>query len=146
MIERLLNLFWIATGFGAAATALQMKLSGPSGPDSGLFPFIAGTLVGLGGLALMFTRSNAATAIEWPNRVGFWRIGGVVCGILVMILLLPYTGFGVASFVTMIVLVRFVEGVDWLQSIVLSLASVAGVIVLFGQLLGMPLPRGPWGF
>lgn len=146
MIERFVNVFWIALGFGAAAMALQMKLTGPYGPDSGLFPFIAGAMVGLGGLALMFARGHAAANIEWPSRTGFWRVGGVIAGMAVLILLLPYVGFGVASFVTMIILMRFVERVDWRQSIVMSLASVFGVIVVFGHLLEMQLPRGPWGF
>jgi putative tricarboxylic transport membrane protein len=146
MIERFVNLFWITLGFGAAVMALQMKLTGPYGPDSGLFPFIAGAMVGLGGLTLMFARSHAVAAIEWPSRTGFWRVGGVISGMAVLVLLLPYVGFGLSSFVTMIILIRFVERVGWLQSIALSLASVAGVIVLFGHLLEMPLPRGPWGF
>ena len=146
MIERFVNLFWIALGFGAAAMALQMKLTGPYGPDSGLFPFVAVAMVGLGGLVLMVARSHAVARIEWPSRTGFWRVGGVIAGMAVLVLLLPYVGFGLASFVTMIILIRVVERVGWPQSIVLSLASVAGVIVLFGHLLEMQLPRGPWGF
>lgn len=146
MIERFVNVFWIALGFGAAAMALQMKLTGPYGPDSGLFPFIAGAMVGLGGLALMFARGHAVAKIEWPSRTGFWRVAGVTGGMAVLILLLPYVGFGIASFVTMIILMRFVERVGWRQSIVMSLASVLGVIVVFGHLLEMQLPRGPWGF
>lgn len=146
MIERFVNLFWIGLGLAASAMALQMDLVGPFGPDSGLFPFLAGAMVGLGGLALMFARSHAVETIDWPSRTGALRVGGVIGGIGVMIVLLPFAGFGLASFVTMIVLVRFVERVHWMSAIALSLASVACVIVVFGQFLGMQLPRGPWGF
>jgi putative tricarboxylic transport membrane protein len=146
MIERFVNLFWIGLGLAASAMALQMDLVGPFGPDSGLFPFLAGGMVGLGGLALMFARSHAVGTIDWPSRTGALRVGGVIAGMSVMMVLLPYVGFGLASFVTMIVLIRFVERVHWGSSIALSLASVACVIVVFGQFLGMQLPRGPWGF
>ena len=146
MIERLVNLFWIALGFAAAAAALQMKLTGPYGPDSGLFPFVAGSMVGLGGIALVFARSHRAGHIEWPTLKGFLRVGGVVGGMALMIVLLPFAGFGLASFVTMIILIRFVEGVGWVQSVALSLLTVACVIFVFGNMLSMQLPRGPWGF
>jgi putative tricarboxylic transport membrane protein len=146
MIERLVNLFWIALGFGAAAAALQMKLTGPWGPDSGLFPFVAGSMVGLGGVALLFARGHRTGHVEWPSRKGFLRVGGVIGGMALLIVLLPYAGFGLASFLTMIILIRFVEGVGWVQSVTLSLLTVASVIFVFGSMLSMQLPRGPWGF
>ena len=46
----------------------------------------------------------------------------------------------------MIILIRFVEGVGWVQSVALSLLTVACVIFVFGNMLSMQLPRGPWGF
>ena len=48
--------------------------------------------------------------------------------------------------ITMLILLRTVEKSRWLASIALSLASVAGVMFLFGYLLELQLPRGPWGF
>lgn len=146
MIERFVNLFWVALGLGAAALALQLDLKGPFGPDSGLFPFVSGLLVASGGVALMFARSHAVERIDWPSRIGMLRVAGVIAGLAALIGLLPYVGFGLASFITMIILIRFVERVNWLSSLTLSLGSVACVIVVFGQFLGMQLPRGPWGF
>jgi hypothetical protein len=46
----------------------------------------------------------------------------------------------------MMILLKLVERTGWLQSVALSVGSVAAVIGLFDKLLGMPLPRGPWGF
>jgi len=146
MIERFVNLFWIALGFGAAVMALKMNLSGPYGPDSGLFPFLSSVMVCLSGLGLMFDRSSSAANIDWPSSEGFWRVAGVIFGMVALIFLLPYVGFALASFITMIILIRFVERVEWKQSILLSVCSVLSVQILFGYLLDMQLPRGPWGF
>ena len=39
-----------------------------------------------------------------------------------------------------------VEKSGWLFSIALAFISVVVVVWLFGRVLGMPLPRGPWGW
>ena len=46
----------------------------------------------------------------------------------------------------MIILLRAVEKSGWLFSIALAFASVVVVVWLFGRVLGMTLPRGPWGW
>jgi hypothetical protein len=70
----------------------------------------------------------------------------VVIGLAVMAAALPYAGFAVSGAVTMLVLLRTAGSSGWVESVVLSLASVATVIWIFGHLLGMILPRGPWGW
>ena len=45
MFERSLNVFWILLGAAAATYAWTLGLAGPSGPESGLFPFIAALIV-----------------------------------------------------------------------------------------------------
>jgi hypothetical protein len=35
---------------------------------------------------------------------------------------------------------------SWAASIALALVSVVAVVWLFGNVLGMALPRGPWGW
>ena len=71
---------------------------------------------------------------------------GVVVGLALMAGAIPYLGFAAASAVTMIVLLRTVERSSWIGSIALTVGTVAGVMWLFGHVLGMPLPRGPWGW
>jgi hypothetical protein len=71
---------------------------------------------------------------------------GVAAGLAFMAISIPYLGFAVAGFVTMIILLRAVERSGWLFSIALACISVAGVVWLFGRVLGLTLPRGPWGW
>lgn len=146
MIERLVNLTWISLGGAAAILSWRMGLTGPYGPDSGLFPFIAGLLVCAGGVSLMLTKNNVVVGLEWPDRQGWTRIAGVVAGLGFISASIPYLGFAVAGVITMLILLRTVEQSSWISSIMLAVTSVAVTLFLFGYLLELQLPRGPWGF
>jgi putative tricarboxylic transport membrane protein len=146
MFERVLNGFWILLGAASAAYAWKLGLVGPSGPESGLFPLIAALIVMGTGVALMVTPSHRATAPEFPRDAALHRVLGVVAGLALMAVALPYLGFAVAGALTMLVLLRTVERVSWTGSVARALGSVVVVMWLFGNVLGMPLPRGPWGW
>ena len=146
MFERSLNVFWIVLGGAIVAQSWRIGISGPSGPESGLFPLIAGLIMAATGLLLLLKASTAAQAVQWPRGAGMLRVAGVVAGIAVMAIGVDYLGFIIASSVTMLVLLRTIERANWLGSVVLTVGSVAAVAGIFGHLLGMPLPRGPWGW
>ena len=146
MAERALNVFWILLGAAAAAHAWTIGLTGPSGPESGLFPLLAGLIVAGAGVALLLIPSQRAGAPAWPRGAALVRVLGVVAGLALMAVAIPYLGFAAASAITMIVLLRTVERSSWIGSIALTIGAVAGVMWLFGHALGMPLPRGPWGW
>jgi putative tricarboxylic transport membrane protein len=146
MIERTLNLFWILLGAAAAAYAWTLGIVGPSGPESGLFPFISALIILGAGVVLLLQRSGDAAAPDFPRGAALGRVLGVVAGLAFMAVSIPFLGFAVSGFVTMIILLRAVEKSGWLFSIALAVASVAVVVGLFGHVLGMTLPRGPWGF
>jgi len=146
MAERALNVFWILLGAATAAHAWTIGLTGPSGPDSGLFPLLAGLIVAGAGAALLCLPAHRAVAPAWPRGAALARVLGVVAGLALMAGAIPYLGFAAASAVTMLVLLRTVERSSWIGSIALTIGTVAGVMWLFGHVLGMPLPRGPWGW
>jgi len=146
MIERTLNLFWILLGAAAAAYAWTLGIVGPSGPESGLFPFIAALIIMSAGVVLLLQPSSRAGAPHFPRGAALGRVLGVVSGLAFMAVSIPFAGFAISGFITMIVLLRTVEKSGWLFSIALAAVSVAVVMLLFGHVLGMTLPRGPWGW
>jgi putative tricarboxylic transport membrane protein len=146
MFERALNAFWILLGAAAAAYAWTLGVVGPAGPESGLFPLIAALIIMGAGIVLLVGRSASQHTAEFPRGAALGRILGVVGGLAVMALGMPYLGFAATGAITMIILLRTVEQSSWIESIVLTLASVVAVVWLFGHVLGMILPRGPWGF
>jgi hypothetical protein len=146
MVERVINAFWVALGAAAAVHAAKLGLVGPSGPESGLFPLLAALIVLGAGLALLLRPSTHAAAPRWPQGAALKRVAGIVIGIALMALALPYLGFALTGAVTMLVLLRLTGDTGWAGAVGLAAASVAAVVWIFGHLLGMPLPRGPWGW
>lgn len=146
MFERTLNVFWIVFGAASAAYAWPLGMVGPAGPESGLFPFIASIIVSGAGIVLLLRPATQVRALDFPRGAGLWRVVGVILGLIVMAAGMPYLGFSVTSFITMIILLRTVDQSSWLGAIALAFASTVSVFWLFGQMLGMALPRGPWGW
>src|SRR5215471_18595129 len=139
MFERALSAFWILLGAAAAAYAWMLGLIGASGPESGLFPFLAG-------LSSWVRALSANIAPDFPRGDALWRVLGVIAGLAFMAISIPFLGFAVAGFITMIILLRTVEKSSWWFSLALALVAIVVVDWLFGHILGMALPRGPWGW
>jgi len=146
MFERTLNIFWVLLGAAAAAYAWTLGLLGPAGPDSGLFPFLSALIVMGAGVVLLLRSPSGAIAPNFPRGAALGRVIGVAGGLAFLALTMPFLGFAVAAFITMIILLRAVETSGWIFSISLAFLSVVVVVWLFGLVLGMTLPRGPWGW
>lgn len=146
MFERALNAFWILLGAAAAAYAWTLGLVGSSGPESGLFPLITALIIMGAGIVLLVRPSTRTTAPQFPRGAALRRIAGIVAGLAVMAVALPHAGFALTGSLTMVILLRTTGDTSWLGSIAIALASVALVLWLFGYVLGMTLPRGPWGW
>jgi putative tricarboxylic transport membrane protein len=146
MFERALNTFWIVLGAAAAVYAWRLGVAGPSGPESGLFPLIAALIVMGAGIVLMLMRSSRAAAPDFPRGAALGRVLGVTAGLAFMAIGIPYLGFAVTGAITMVILLRAVEKASWAGSVALAVIAVALVVWLFGYVLGMALPRGPWGW
>jgi putative tricarboxylic transport membrane protein len=146
VFERTLNAFWILLGAAAAGYAWTLGLTGPSGPESGLFPLISGLIIMGAGIVLAVRASTRVPAPEFPRGAVLRRIAGIVAGLAFMAIALPYAGFALTGALTMLVLLRTTGDTGWAGSIGLALASVAAVLWIFGHVLGMALPRGPWGW
>jgi putative tricarboxylic transport membrane protein len=146
MFERALNIFWILLGAAAAGYAWTLGIVGSSGPDSGLFPFISALIVMGAGVVLVLQPPDEAVEPDFPRAAALGRVLGVSAGLAFMAISIPFLGFAVAGFVTMIILLRAVEKSGWVFSVSFAFVSVAIVVWLFGRVLSMTLPHGPWGW
>jgi putative tricarboxylic transport membrane protein len=146
MFERAVSVFWIALGAAGAAYSYTLGLAGPSGPESGLFPLLSALIIMLAGILLLAWPASRVAAPEYPRGAALARVLGVVGGLGFMAFGIPFLGFAVTGGITMMILLRTVERARWWESVTLSLASVVVVTWLFGDILGMALPRGPWGW
>lgn len=147
MIERTLNIFWILLGLGTIVNAWSLGLFGPMGPDSGLFPMLCGVIITVCGIVLLFgAKTSRVENPEWPRAGGLGRVLGVIGGLVAMAIALPFLGFAISSVLTTFALLQTVERSRPLESVVLTVVSVAFIMFIFDHLLGMTLPRSPWGW
>jgi putative tricarboxylic transport membrane protein len=146
MFERALNISWVLLGAASAAYAWTLGLVGPSGPDSGLFPFLSALIVMGAGVVLLLRPASGGVAPNFPRGAALGRVLGVAGGLAFLALSIPFLGFAVAAFITMILLLRAVEKSGWVFSVSLAFVSVVVVVWLFGRVLGLTLPHGPWGW
>ena len=90
MFERALNAFWILLGAAAAAYAWTLGLIGASGPESGLFPFLAGLIIMGAGVVLLLRPLSEHIAPDFPRGDGLWRVLGVIAGLAFMAISIPF--------------------------------------------------------
>lgn len=149
-LEQILNLFWLFLGTAICIFSLTLRLYGPSGPESGLVPFLSGLIIGSVGLYLFLSKSTK------QNKVGdskFWefstvrnRVILVLFGFCAMAYLLPELGFVISSVLITTFLLRVLERQNILKAIAIALVCCFAVYALFGIILKIILPVGPFGF
>ncbi len=122
------------TGFGSL-----------SEPDAGAFPFFSGLTVFAGAAAV------AARAFVAPESGGAddIHVGAKLLGLIATmcgwIVLLPVTGFVLATFLVVPVLSKLLGLEGWAKPIGLGFAAAVMVYVLFQRLLFIDLPTGMFG-
>jgi len=147
MIERAINVIWLAVGLATIANAWRLGMLGSMGPDSGLFPMICGLIItGCGITLVVRPKGNHVERPAWPTKAALSRVLGVLGGLAGMAIILPYVGFAVSGAITTFVLLQAVERSRPVESVVITLVSIGFVMYVFDHLLGMTLPRGPWGW
>jgi len=120
-------------------------------PGTGFFPFFAGLVIA-GGSAVTLARSLVGR-VPLDGRIGRSEVvinAGLVAAFIVFLLAAPWLGFTPAA-VPMTFAVGWVSrdqhGRAFLAKLALTaVLVVAGCHIVFGTLLGAPLPAGVFGF
>ncbi len=116
----------------------------------GLFPSIIGWGFAIGGGFLAASALRAGprglprffSAPDW--RAGSGRLLQVVlmfAAIAAFVLFGEFAGFAAIAFIALVAMYAS-AGRGWVQSIVIALGVTVGLQLLFGKLLGVPLPPG----
>ena len=140
-------------GAVAANHARGFGLGTLAEPGAGFFPFWGGMLVAGCSVAIMVSAGVRYRAgwrgevLAPPPAVPNWR-KAVMCvvALFAYAVLLPWIGFAISTFLTMLALSRFDPRTSWRDSALIAGLGAAGFWLLFVRLLGVSFPRSPLVF
>jgi putative tricarboxylic transport membrane protein len=143
--EIALGLAFAAAGAFWVDLALRMPLWDGFAPASGFLPLAYGMLlVGLAFAALL-VESTSADQPE-SERGPMARPMLVIAAMAAGIAGIEPAGFAAAMFLAMLFLFKAAEKLPLLPSLLASAGTAAVLTLVFRTWLGVPLPKGPWGF
>ncbi|NGM22549.1 tripartite tricarboxylate transporter TctB family protein [Roseomonas stagni] len=155
-LDAAVSLFWVLLGIALCWSSKELGLSDPSGPGSGLFPFLAGLLVLAGGVGLLVRHvvtggqpvpGEEIAAQFWEAPGAPFRTAMLIIVVAGMIIAVPWLGFALAGVIGLPILFRVIAPEkSWMAAIVTGVIAAGSMHLLFAVALGTPLPRGPLGF
>lgn len=144
-------LFFVFGGV-AANHARGFGLGTLAEPGAGFFPFWGGILVAGCAAAIVvsaFVRLRAGwrqDAIALPALPNWPKAALCVLALLAYAAMLPWIGFAISTFITMLALSRFDPKTSWRGSFAIAGLGAAGFWFLFVRLLGVSFPVPSVGF
>ncbi len=127
--------------------ALSYQYYGKLVPGPGFFPvWLSGLLVLLSILYIIDSIRSEKVALKdiLPQGKELKKVLALLGGMILFIVMVPYTGFLTASIVLLLIL--FSLDYKWYSGILISGAVGITACYVFKNFLSVPLPPGPFGF
>jgi Tripartite tricarboxylate transporter TctB family. len=127
--------------------SLSYEYYGKVVPGPGLFPqWISGILLVLSVIYLIDSFRSQPVPLKdiLPTGKGLKKVLSMFAAMLLLIILVPYTGFLIASFIMLLIL--FLLEYKWYSSLIISGVVGFTAFYVFKYFLSVPLPVGPLGF
>jgi len=142
--------FFVAIGIIVIVDAVRLGFGwGPSGPESGFFPFYlgVGTLI-CSAVVLSkgfkeFKKEGSGARLI-PKR-GLKPILWVLIPSTMMIILTEFVGLHIAAMIFLAFYMRAVGKIGWITVALVSILLPVSLYVVFDKLFLIPLPTGMWG-
>jgi putative tricarboxylic transport membrane protein len=143
--EAVLGLAFVGAGAFWIVMALKLPMWDGFAPSSGFLPLLYGVLlIGLSIAALLLEAGGgeAQDATVGTDR----RPLLVIAALAAWIAGIEPAGFAASTFLTMLFLFKVAEKLPLLPSLLTAGGSTLALTLIFRTWLGVPLPKGPWGF
>ena len=127
----------------------QMPPSATFGPGPGFLPLWMGVIVG--GLAVilfltaLFRPHDPNEPSLFPARKGLTAVGLVLLGLVLYTVLMETLGFLANTLLFVAFLMAVVQREGFKVTAAVSVLTTAALYIIFHVLLGITLPRGPFG-
>ena len=143
--------FWLVCGAAVCIASLRYGVGSLHAPETGLVPFAAGLAIFI--LALIgFVEStiNQQKGVRWKSLTPEGAKGGrlllTMGSLLAYALLLTPLGFTLCTAVFVSLLLRVGKTHSWKAAIAGGIVTALATYGIFGALLKVQFPQGPWGF
>ncbi|MFC1798332.1 tripartite tricarboxylate transporter TctB family protein [Thermodesulfobacteriota bacterium] len=153
--DRVSSLFWLIVGACICVGALKLSLGKIYKPGPGFFPFLAGAiLIILSSFVLLQSFKGFLTQKEhdrgyqalWSSPQGGLKMICVLTALICYAIGLKFLGFVISTLIFLGFLLKYIGSQRW--SVVLSVSFFGAVLsyIIFEYWLGVPFPKGIFGF
>ena len=149
LADRIAGALLLACGVAFSAAALKFyPYWGPNGPGAGFLPFWLGLAMAvLAAIQLVAAVRSREPGEDWlPEAAGRKRIAVVMCVTVAFVALLKVLGMIAGTAIFLVVLLRWLGGVAWPLTLVVSGATAGLIYLVFSYWLRVPFPVSVFGF
>ena len=149
--ERIGGFFWLLFGCAAMYGGWGLGLGNMQESGSGFLTFVAGAFVSLMALIVIVQsfRGDPAAQVRvsdlWKG-VMWWRAIAITGLILLFIISFETIGFFVCSFLLLVIIMRWLEGLAWMTCLLIPTIATVTTYVVFKTMMKISLPAGILGF
>ena len=136
-------LFFVLIALGSFYEAAKLPFGRTNAPGAGFFPAVLAALLAVVALAGLIAALRGGGKPEGEDSRLVWKkIILTVTALLAFGFIFEYVGYLVTTFLFVAFLLRIVERKSWAQTGAVALSASLVSYVIFGLLLGAPLPAG----
>jgi hypothetical protein len=142
--DRIGGLFFLLVGVWVFSLSIKLPLGKLAQPGPALLPLSLSILLSLAGILIFFS-GNEKTKIDW--RTDLKKMAkplAIILLTLAFIIFMGQLGYLVTAFLYLFSLFFLVCRFRLFAALILSGTLAAGSWYLFGNILGIQLPPGPW--
>jgi putative tricarboxylic transport membrane protein len=146
MRHRVWTLGLLAVSGVYLAAALTFPFGSVARPGPGFFPVGVGVFLCLVAAALVVVvlRGPAIATAPSVEAGAAGRVLATVAGLVGFCLLMPWIGYPTCAFLFVALLLRRLGGAGWFSAVATATLSALVSHYVFGVVLGVPLPAGPF--
>jgi putative tricarboxylic transport membrane protein len=137
------GVLFLGLAVGAFIESMRLPFGTVSTPAAGFFPAVLAVLLAITSLfACVAALRSGSKSVGRAERLTWKKLLLTVGSLLVFAVVFEHLGYLAATFLFIIFLLRTVEQKSWALAIAVGLSASVGSYLIFGLLLGAPLPAG----
>jgi putative tricarboxylic transport membrane protein len=137
------GVLFLGLAVGAFIESMRLPFGSASAPAAGFFPAVLAVLLAITSLfACVAALRSGSKSVARAERLTWKKLLLTVGSLLVFAVVFERLGYLAATFLFIFFLLRTVEQKSWALAIAVGLSASVGSYLIFGLLLGAPLPAG----